>query len=198
MTAPIDESPIPTAPKPDGPDAAATVQVRARRRFALGAACLAIAAGTSVGGCAWVPPPGVKPPVLSVSDFAIRDLGRDEIRFALTLDAENPNDFDVPVTDLRFELDLLGRPFASGNAKQRKVVLERNATRPLPIEFTVPTSRLVAFVRELSLVELTALSYRLKGSANWGDGIFTIPFERRGELDVMRKFRDALRPLLGS
>lgn len=198
MNAPIDESPILTAPTPAGPGAAACVQAQARRRFALGAACLAIAAGASVAGCAWVPPPGVKPPVLSVSDFAIRDLGRDEIRFALTLDAENPNDFDVPVTDLRFELDLLGRPFASGNAKQRKVVLERNATRPLPIEFTVPTSRLVAFVRELSLVELTALSYRLKGSANWGDGIFTIPFERRGELDVLRKFRDALRPLLGS
>ncbi len=133
-----------------------------------------------------MPPPGVKPPILSVSDFAIRDLGRDEIRFALTLDAENPNDFDVPVTDLRFDLDLLGRPFASGNAKQRKLVLERNATRPLPIEFTVPTSRLVALRSgDLSLVELTALSYRLKGSARWGDGIFTIPFERRGELDAL-------------
>ena len=198
MNPPHDDPLAATASRPRGPAAAPAFRVSAGRRLALAAACIAIATGATGAGCAWVPPPGVKPPILSVSDFAIRDLGRDEIRFAITLDAENPNDFDVPVTDLRFELDLLGRPFASGSAKQRKLVLERNAIRPLPIEFTVPTSRLVAFVRDLSLVELTALSYRLKGSARWGDGIFTIPFERRGELDVLRKFRDALRPLLGS
>ncbi len=198
MNAPNDDPHTATESKPRGPAAALALAFPARGRLTLVAACIAMVTGAAVAGCAWVPPPGVKPPILSVSDFAIRDLGRDEIRFALTLDAENPNDFDVPVTDLQFELDLLGRPFASGNAKQRKLVLERNATRPLPIEFTVPTSRLVAFVRELSLVELTALSYRLKGSAKWGEGIFTIPFERRGEFDVLREFRDALRPLLGS
>jgi LEA14-like dessication related protein len=165
------------------------------RRLALAAACVALAAGALASGCAWAPPPGMIPPSLSVSDFVIRDVGRDEVRFALTLQAQNPNDYQVPITDLRFELDLLGRPFASGNAVQRKVVLAPNATQPVPVEFTVPTSRLVAFVRDLSLVELTALSYRLKGSASWGDGIFTIPFERRGEFDVLRKFRDALRPL---
>jgi LEA14-like dessication related protein len=167
----------------------------ARRRLALAAACVALAAGGLASGCAWAPPPGMIPPSLSVSEFVIRDVGRDEVRFALTLQAQNPNNYQVPVTDLRFELDLLGRPFASGNAVQRKVVLAPNATQPVPVEFTVPTSRLVAFVRDLSLVELTALSYRLKGSASWGDGVFTIPFERRGEFDVLRKFRDALRPL---
>ena len=183
----------PTRPRPVAPAAVARPD---RRRLTLAAAWLAIAAGASVAGCAWVPPPGVKPPRVSVSDFTISDIARDEVRFLLTLEAENPNDFDLPFTDLRFELDLLGRPFASGNARQRKTVLERNATRPLPVEFTVPTSRLLAFVRELSLIELTALSYRLKGSAQWGDGVFTIPFERRGELDLLRRFREALRPLL--
>lgn len=167
----------------------------ARRRLSIAAACVALAVSALVPGCAWVPPPGMKPPRLSVAGFAIRDIGRDEVRFALTLEAENPNDFDVPVTDLRFELDLLGRPFASGNANRRKVVLARNSTQPVPVEFTVPTSRLIAFVRDLSLVELTALSYRLKGTAGWGDGVFTIPFEKRGEFDVLRKFRDALPPL---
>jgi len=163
--------------------------VRSRPRL-LAAAGLALAAAA----CGLVPPIGLQAPKVTVADLSIRSLGLKEIRFALLLDARNPNDVDVPLSNLRFDLDLLGRPFASGAALEPTVTLAAGATRSVPIEFAVPTSRLLEVLREVRGSERAPLDYRLHGSANWGKSPFSIPFERRGELETLRKLRELLEP----
>jgi len=162
---------------------------RARLRL-LAAAGLPLAAAA----CGVLPPIGLQRPKVTVADLSIRSLGLKEIRFALLLDAHNPNGVDVPLSNLRFDLELLGRPFASGAALEPTVTLAAGATRSVPIEFAVPTSRLVELLRELRLPERAPLDYRLHGSANWGRSPFTIPFERRGEFETLQKLREWFEP----
>jgi len=154
------------------------------------AACLALAAAA----CGVVPPIGLKPPKVTVADLAVRSLGLSEIRFALVLDAQNPNDVDVPLSNLRFDLDLMGRPFASGAALEPTVTLAAGTTQPVPIEFAVPTSRLLDLLREFGQADQRRLDYHLRGSANWGKSPFSIPFERRGEFETLQKLRELLAP----
>ncbi len=152
----------------------------------------------AIGGaaCGIVPPLGLKAPKLDVASLSIRSIGRDEIRFALVLDAHNPNDVDVPLTNLRFELELLERPFASGAARERTVTLAANGTRAVPIEFSVATARLIELLREFRLADGPRLTYSLRGSANWADSPFTIPFGRRGEFETLQRLRDLMRALM--
>jgi len=153
-------------------------------------ACVSIAAAA----CGVVPPIGLKPPKVTVADLAIRSLGLSEIRFALVLDAHNPNDVEVPLTNLRFDLELLGRPFASGAALAPSVTLAAGATQAVPIEFTVPTARLLELLRDVGQANRRRLDYRLHGSANWGKSPFSIPFERRGEFETLQKLRELIEP----
>ena len=152
----------------------------------------------AIGGaaCGIIPPLGLKAPKLDVASLSIRSIGRDEIRFALVLDAHNPNEVDVPLTNLRFELELLERPFASGGASERTVTLAANSTRAVPVEFGVATTRLIELLREFRLADGPRLTYSLRGAANWANSPFTIPFERRGEFEALQRLRDLMRSLM--
>lgn len=160
-----------------------------RRSWLIGA----IAAG--LAACGVLPPADLVAPRVSVADVSVRDLGLEEIRFELTLDTDNPNDVDVPLTDLVFDLDLFGRSFAVGRTVQRSITLARGARTAIPVQFTVPTSRLLDALRELRLEGGAPLAYRLRGSARWGASPFPVRFERAGDLDALRKLRDLLQLL---
>lgn len=167
-----------------------------QRRTAL-KALATITSGMLVAvGCKSVPPPDLRTPRLEVADISIRDVGLSELRFAVVVRADNPNDVDIPLTNLSFDLDLLDQPFATGIAAQPRLVLPRLARSDVPIEFTVPTMRLVEMVGQLATGRLSNLSYRLRGRANWGNSFIPIPFEKSGNLDVLRKLREALGPLM--
>ena len=152
----------------------------------------ALAAALTAAGCNALPPPDLKTPKISVSDVALRDLGLSELRFAVTVRAENPNDIELPLSNLQFELDLLGRPFAKGAADDARLKLPARAARDVPIEFTVPTTRILDLLSAARGAGLLNLSYRLKGSANWGSSPFAIPFEKSGNLDALQRLRDLL------
>lgn len=174
----------------------ATADHAPRRRAAL-KRLTAIASSMLIApGCNSVPPPDLRTPRLEVADISIRDVGLSELRFAVLVRADNPNDVDIPLTNLSFDLDLLDRPFATGIAAQPRLVLPRLARSDVPIEFTVPTMRLVDMVGQLATGRLSNLSYRLRGRANWGNSFIPIPFEKSGNLDVLRKLREALGPLI--
>jgi LEA14-like dessication related protein len=152
----------------------------------------AFAAACLLSGCNALPPPDLKTPRIAVSDVSVRDLGLSELRFAVTVRADNPNDVEIPLSNLKFDLDLLGRPFAQGAADDARLRLPARATREVPIEFTVPTARILDLFAAARSAGLSNLSYRLKGSANWGSSPFSIPFERSGNLDALARLRELL------
>jgi LEA14-like dessication related protein len=159
---------------------------RVRALFATLLAALAVAA------CTAMPPADLKPPTVSVSDLELAGLGMERVRFVITVQAHSPNAVEIPLNNLRIDLSLLDRPFAQGAARDGRLTLPREATREIPIEFEVATVRLLDLARSAWSPD-SRLTYQLRGSANWGDTAVLIPFERRGEFELLRRLRELMR-----
>ena len=160
-----------------------------KRRTCIGAA----GALVLLAGCGALPPGDLEPPRLRFSDFRIDELGLSEIRFLLAVDTENPKEVAIPLRNIDFALELLGRPFADGKVLERAVTLPALGERTIPVRFTVPTSRLLGLLRELRTAEPAQWGYRLKGSASWGWSGFPLHFDRSGDLEVLRERDELLR-----
>lgn len=58
--------------------------------------------------------PAVTPPRLNLIDVRFLDARLLEQRYELTFRVQNPNDIDIPIQGMYFELELEARPFATG------------------------------------------------------------------------------------
>lgn len=148
---------------------------------------LAIMVGQWLSGCGHLPPANLQPPEIAVSDVMLTDFGLDRLRFRVILDTFNPNDVDLPLTDVRLELTVFDVALAQGTVIERRVTLPSRASQRVPVEFTVPTVRLVDVIARFGTGRWYDFSYRLAGRANWGDTPFGVPFERSGNLDILKR-----------
>ncbi len=165
-----------------------------RRQLAL---LFSVVTGSAVVGgltaCNAIPPVNLKAPEIGFSDLSVSDVGLSNVKFVVTVDANNTNDVDIPLSDLTFQLSLMGNAFANGIAKETSFVIPKGGKRAIPIEFTVPTSQLIDTIKKLNLKDLGNFNYALKGSARWGSGPFSVPFERKGDLAALKSLADLLR-----
>lgn len=166
------------------------VRARGGRRAVLMAGALA----PVLAACGVVPPIGLKSPRVSFTGLAVTSLDLGEIRFRVGLLAENPNDVELPLSNLRFDLELLGEPFASGAPPSGRATLPAAGSIEIPVVFAVPTSRLLDAIGRLRLGSDASIDYRLSGSANWGSSPFTLRFERRDRIDPLRRLRNLIAP----
>ena len=143
-----------------------------------------------VAGCGSLPPANLQPPDVSVADLALTDIGLDRLRFRVELDADNPNDFDMPLTNVRLDLSVFDVVLAEGFVVDSRVTLPALASRRVPVVFTVPTSRLLDVMQRFRDGRWNRFTYRLSGSARWGNTPFDVPFERSGDLDTLRRLAD--------
>lgn len=140
-----------------------------------------------LGACGSLPPANLQAPEVSVSDLVLTDIGLDRLKFLVTLDTANPNDVDVPLTNVRLDLTVFDVALAQGTVIERQVTLPSRGSRRVPVEFTVPTSRLLDVIARFRTGNWENFSYRLAGSANWGNTPFGVPFERSGNLDILKR-----------
>jgi LEA14-like dessication related protein len=146
-------------------------------------------------GCSVIPPMNLKSPELAFSDLSISEFNFEKVKFVVTVAAQNPNDVDIPLSNMKFDLNLLESPIGTGKAL-KDINLPKNGTTQVPIEFNIGTNQLIGLLKQVSLRDLGRLPYSLKGSANWNNGPFTIPFERKGDLSMLKKYTDRLAPFL--
>lgn len=151
-----------------------------------------IIAAVLLVACNAIPPLNLKSPELSFSDISVGDIGLSKVKFIVTVNAQNNNDIDIPLSDLKFNLALMENQFASGVVNETATVIPKKGSKAIPIEFTVGTSQLIDMVRKLNIKELGNFTYQLNGSAKWGSGPFSIPFERKGDLQALKKLSDML------
>ena len=162
------------------------------RLIRLAGFALLLQAACFVFGCAWLPPPGLIAPEVSLSEIRINEISLTKIRFSLNVAARNPNDVVLPLSRLEIDLEMLGMPFAKGRAKDDYFELPAGSLSTVPIEFVVPASRVRAILRGLSQGEASRFDYRVSGSANWGrDGVL-LPFERKAEMQAMKRLFELL------
>jgi LEA14-like dessication related protein len=161
-----------------------------RKLFFLGTAIVLF---SSLGACAVLPPPNLKAPALQLAELELIDIGLSRMRFGLKIDATNPNDSDIPLSNIKFDFSLFGVILGSGTTREPNVFLPRATTTRIPLEFAVGTTQLIDLIRRTNYREFGKLSYELKGSAQWGNGPITMPFEKRADLQSIQRLTDWIR-----
>lgn len=168
--------------------------VRSRRRWIahlLGAATAGLA---SVACGSLLPPPNLAAPSIAFSDLAIDAVDRERVRFTVKIDAANPNAVDLPLSNVYFDLSVLGQQLALGRIAEPRFTLPANGRKELPVAFDVATADLRAVLARLLAGNLPETVWELKGTANWGASPVPLPFQRRGDASSLRRLRELLLP----
>ena len=140
---------------------------------------------TLLGGCA----APLQKPEVSLAGVELVGIGLVEQRLLLKLKISNPNDVDLPVKALSFDLDFEGQPFAKGAAEQ-PVTIARHAEAPLDVKVV---SRLGDVLKQLNAARQNGkLGYRVHGRVEFSGsaGPTSVAFDRSGEvsLSVLERF----------
>ncbi len=138
-------------------------------------ALLALAACTRLGGA--------EPPQVHLTDIRLLPGGLLEQRFQVDLRLGNPNDFDLELDGLTFEVELNDMPFARGLSNQ-SVTVPRLGEAQLRV---VASTTLIDVVQQmLVLGERSDLSYRIAGVV-YLRGMTTrkLPYETSGNMRLL-------------
>lgn len=139
---------------------------------------------TLIAACA----PRLQKPEVSLAGIDLVRLGLLEQRFVLKLRIRNPNDVDVPVNALNFDVELNTRHFARG-VSDKPVIIPRQGETILEVK---TVSRLGDVLKPLLDAQKNGrerIGYRVFGSVDL-EGYGNIPFDRSGDvsLSFLEKF----------
>ena len=176
-----------------GRPGAAARATSVRRSLCIGlTAMLAAAAGTACGSI--LPPRNLKPPTVTVNGLSIDAVSLETVRFSVRLATHNPNTVHIPLSQVRFDLDVLGHGVARGAPTAERFTLAAGADSEIPVSFTVSTAEVRAALGKLLTGPVPETAWTLRGTAQWGHWPLPIPFEKSGGLDALRRLREVLRP----
>ena len=119
-------------------------------------------------------------PTVRVAEINIKSLGLFEQRFDVGLRITNPNDFDVTIEPLDVELEVNGRPFASGLSQTPTRVAATSST-VLRIDAIAQSKDLIRQFEALSPDALkTGVPYRIHGRLRTDRSPRWLPFDQAG------------------
>jgi len=135
--------------------------------------------GLGLAACSGLPWNAVAPKV-SMADVAIKSLSLFEQHLDVGLRISNPNDFDLSVEALEFELEVTGRPFASGLSRKLTRV-PAAASAVLRVDTFMQSNDLIQQFKTLSPDALKdGVSYRVKGRIKTDQSSRWLPFDHTG------------------
>lgn len=134
-------------------------------------------------------PGRLEPPKLTLAGISLIEAGLFEQRFNLRLRVQNPNDVDLPIQGLTYEVELNDKPFGSGVAN-KPVTVGKFGSEVLEVEMISNLSGFLRQLNELSKSGKPTLRYRLRGSASVGPYGTRLPFQQTGEVSLAR-FKDS-------
>lgn len=124
----------------------------------------------------------LEPPQLQVIEVGLvgANILKQDLR--LRLRVQNPNDVELPVRGISYEVQLSGETFASGESERDFVVPALGETE---FNLDVTTNAAAAVLRLLGDRSDRNPEYRLLGRVHLARGLLrSIPFEHRGELKL--------------
>ncbi|WP_313951338.1 LEA type 2 family protein [Accumulibacter sp.] len=134
-------------------------------------------------------------PEVAIVGIDLLQLGFLEQRFALQLRIRNPNDVDLPIDGLSFEIEVNGQSFVSGLSDKR-VSVPRFGEALLEVIASSTLAGALKQFHELRKGGRDRVEYRIVGRLNVS-GIGSVPFERRGELQMPGSSAPAGKPARG-
>lgn len=134
----------------------------------------------TLSGC--VTPRVVEQPRIALQNVRILKAEGLLQRLQVDLLVSNPNDFDIPLTGLDFNLRINGKDFASGLSNQR-VTIPRLGDASVPVEVTV--SLLSVFQQLQAFSKAQSLDYAIAGELHLDHMLLrTVPFDKSGSLKL--------------
>ncbi len=124
----------------------------------------------------------LEPPRINIANLTMKEMKLFEQVYDLELRIQNPNDSDLEVTGLTFDLDVNDKFFGSGLSDQR-LTIGRLSSAVIRVE---AVTTLVGFARQVlgaATTGLTRVSYRIKGTLFVGTPTTRLPFDDKGEMD---------------
>jgi len=140
---------------------------------------LAVLTGLFAAGCANVPQ-DMQAPEVRLADIELQPgSGVLEQSMLLVLNVRNPNDFDIPLDGMRFDLEMNGRHFAKGLSNQSATIPRLGERR---VTATASTNMVRVIEQMMRMARTGGIAYRLTGDALIGGlGDRTVPFETQGD-----------------
>jgi LEA14-like dessication related protein len=133
-----------------------------------------------LAGCATLS--GLEPPSVHVANINLSNVTLFEQQYKLGLRLQNPNDVDLAIEGLSFEIELNDQAFAQGVSRQG-VTVPRYGTAMIEVEGFSTLGDLLRQYKQLAKGDLKGLRYRMKGKLSLGGGV-TLPFDRKGEIGL--------------
>lgn len=148
-------------------------------------------------GCRWIAvpvlaltvscstmPKDFEAPRVTITDLTPKDMAIFEQRFDVKLRIQNPNDQELSINGLRFDIQLNEHEFASGMSGQH-VAVPRFGSQLVDVEVFTTLASFLRQIRDLTKREGQHVSYRLKGVAFVdAPSTFKAPFDEQGEIDL--------------
>jgi len=136
-----------------------------------------------VASCSTMPK-DFETPRVNISDMTAKDMAIFEQRFDVKLRIQNPNNTDLSINGLKFDIDLNEREFANGMSGQR-VVIPRFGSEVVDVEVISTLGSFLRQVQNFNSGVPQKVKYRLKGIAFVDSpGTFKAPFDESGDIDL--------------
>jgi LEA14-like dessication related protein len=125
-------------------------------------------------------PFGALTPKMSVADVAIKRIGLLEQHFDVGVRLSNPNDFDLTIEALEFELEVNGQPFAKGEGHTTTLIPALSST-VLRVDAIMQSQNLIQQIKTLPPQTLKdGVPYRIKGRVKTDKLPGWLPFDHPG------------------
>ncbi len=140
----------------------------------------ALALLAMLGGC--VTPQSVEPLGVTLQNVRILKSEGLSQNIAVDLLVSNPNDFDIPLTGLKFDMKINGRDFAQGLSNET-VTVPRLGRAVVPVQVTVSV---LAVMRQIQAVQRSGgVEYEVAGTAFLNHVLLpSVDFQKAGKLDL--------------
>ena len=120
-------------------------------------------------------------PHVTVAGLKPLDIQLLEQRYQLTLRVQNPNRNELPIEGLSFSLEINGQGFAHGVSNE-SVTVPGFGEALLTVDIVSSLAGLIEQAQLLGDSQRETVLYRLKGKFSVSNQLFSLPFERSGEL----------------
>jgi LEA14-like dessication related protein len=136
-----------------------------------------------LAACATVPP-DIEQPKIGIVNITPKDVAVFEQVFDVQLRIQNPNDQELGINGIRFDIELNDKEFGSGMSGQQ-VKVPRFGSEMVNVEVITSLGSFLRQVQELNKSGAGKLRYRLKGTAFVvSPTSFKLPFDEKGEVDL--------------
>ncbi|MHB8092658.1 MAG: LEA/WHy family protein [Syntrophales bacterium] len=137
-----------------------------------------LAAALLVIGCAGLK---LQAPSVTVADLQVVEASLLEQRFVFKLRVQNPNDRDIPVKGMSFEVTINDEPFAKG-VSNKTATLPRLSETMMEVAAVSDLSAILRQIGALRRDGKSSVSYRIRGRLFTGL-LVDLNFENSGVLD---------------